>query len=420
MTALHRRPLGFWSLLALGINGVVGVGIFFVPADLARQAPGSQSVVVMALTALLLVPVALSFSTLGGCFDEDGGPVVYARAAFGERAAFAVGWVAYISALASSAAVLVGLTHAVGPSIGVSSAWAERAVASLLCTALTALCALGVSISARVWNILTVLKLLPLLALVGASLLLPPSTPMWTVAQPSASLGALASAGLLATFSFQGFEIVPLVAGQSESGKRVVPLAVLGALLVPALLYVLLQRACVVAVPALGQSEAPLVDAARALGGERFGQLIALGTSVSALGIAVGMLAMTPRYLSSLAAGGSLGFSLETLSAGGVPQRAMLVTWGLVLLLIQLGGRAELFALSSVAVLSQYVVTAVALWALASRGVGGLSRPMRWVAVPAVAVGLALSSGASRRELVVALGALALGFALRALAVRGR
>ena len=44
---------------------------------------------------------------------------MFARAAFGERVSFLVGWVAYVSALFSTAAVTVGLTRAVLAGLGV-------------------------------------------------------------------------------------------------------------------------------------------------------------------------------------------------------------------------------------------------------------------------------------------------------------
>ena len=102
------RPVGAVQLLALGLNGIVGVGIFFAPASVAASAPGLGAVAVFALTGFALLPAAVTFATLGRRFDEDGGPVVFARAAFGERVSFLVGWVAYVSALFSTAAVSVG------------------------------------------------------------------------------------------------------------------------------------------------------------------------------------------------------------------------------------------------------------------------------------------------------------------------
>jgi amino acid transporter len=439
------RPLGGWSLLALGVNGVVGVGIFFVPADLATQAPGVASVAVIGGTALLLAPVALTFAALGGRFPEDGGPVVYARAAFPPQVAFAVGWLAFVSAVASTSAVLSGLVHALGPSLGLVAAAAdpaalgrpagldpalvegiERAGAVGLGAALGLVCAAGVALSARVWTALTVLKLVPLVALGVAAVL-----HGFAVAAPDGASRAavavaagvtargLAAAALVATFSFQGFEIVPVVAGQARANGRLIERAVLGSLALPALLYVLLQWACVRALPQLAGSPAPLVEAARAYGGPGLAALVSAGTNISALGIAFGMMAMTPRYLSSLAREGTLGFGLDQESPRGVPLRALAVTILFVAALVLAGGRGELFALSSVAVLAQYAVSALALLVLSWKGQNGLTRKDGWPAIPALLVGLGLASGATRREWAVAGAALLIGVVLR-LASRGR
>src|SRR5512133_1498039 len=102
--AKPERAIGRFQLLALGLNGIVGVGIFFAPAAVAADAPGLGLVFVFVATGLALLPTALTFARLGSRFDEDGGPIVFARAAFGERVSFLVGWVAYVSALFSTSA----------------------------------------------------------------------------------------------------------------------------------------------------------------------------------------------------------------------------------------------------------------------------------------------------------------------------
>ena len=104
-------------------------------------------------------------------------------------------------------------------------------------------------------------------------------------------------------FSLQGFEIVPVIAGQARSSARAVPFATIGSLLLAIVLYCGLALACVTALPALASSSAPLADAASVLAGPWLARIVAAGTSVSALGIAFGMMVTTPRYLSSLAAG---------------------------------------------------------------------------------------------------------------------
>lgn len=409
------RAVGGFALLALGVNGIVGVGIFFVPSDLARSAPGLGSVVVFAATAAALMPVAIVLALLGKRFPEDGGPVVFARAAFGEFASFVVGWVTYVSAIASAAAVMSGLTGAVAPAVGAGSPVAQRLFAAALVTSLAALVAAGIVLSARVWTTLTVLKLIPLLALVAVFLALNPAFPPAPEVRVSASwLGA----GLTAMFALQGFEIVPVIAGQTRAPERVIPWATLGALAFAGILYVGLQAACVAALPALASSRAPVAEAAGVLGGPWLARLVTAGTSVSSLGICMGMMVTTPRYLSALAKDGRLGFRLDSFGARGVPLRALFVTWVLVSALVQSGTRGELFALSSVAVLAQYVVTAAALIVLALRRFRGLSPAQAWIGVPAIAVGLVLAGGASLREGVVAGIAIVLGLALKFLSRR--
>jgi basic amino acid/polyamine antiporter, APA family len=358
--------------------------------------------------------VAAAFANMGRRFDVDGGPVVYARAAFGELASFLVGWIAYISALASTTATTSGLTAALAPSLGIAPGRPCRFAAVGLVTALALVCAAGLKLSARVWTTLTILKLVPLVALAAAFALTGFAVATAPGPQTVPSLSWF-RAGLLATFAFQGFEIAPVIAGQVRASERAVPLALYGSLALVSAFYVVLQAACVASLPGLADSHAPLADAAWVLGGADLSRLIVVGTSLSALGISFGMIAMTPRYLSALANGGrQLPFGFERVAANGVPLYALALTWGLVCLLHLMGGNlAEIFALSGATVLLQYGVTALALLALARRAERGFTRRDAWPVLPALAVTLVLVSGAEAREAAIASGALALGLVLR-------
>jgi len=412
-TPADARPVGAWQLLALGLNGIVGVGIFFVPAAVAASAPGLGAVAVFALTGLALMPAALTFSTLGGRFDEDGGPVVFARAAFGDRVSFLVGWVAYVSALFSTAAVAVGLTRASLPALGVEGALA-RAAPALLVTLLSAIVASGLKLSARVWTGLTVAKLLPLLLLVAAFAL---AWGRFEAPATSAPGSGWLRAALTAVFACQGFEIVPVIAGQVRASARAVPIATTGSLGLAILLYLALVLACVMALPSLATSPAPLAETAAVISGTGLARLVAAGTSVSALGITFGMLVTTPRYLSALAAGGRELARLDQVSPRGVPTRALAVTWLVVAVIVSLGDLGELFALSSIAVLMQFGTSALALLVLAWRRERGLRPALAWPALPTLAVAVLLVvTGATAREGLVAAGAVLLGLGLLRLA----
>ena len=404
------RAIGPLQLLALGVNGIVGVGIFFAPAAVAANAPGLGAVAVFALTGLCLLPAAVTFATLGRRFDEDGGPVVFARAAFGDRVSFLVGWVAYVSALFSTAAVVVGLTRATLPALGLAGGPVAHAAPALLATLLAVVVASGLRLSARVWTSLTVLKLLPLLVLVGAFALAWGRFPL--PAAPAPSVGWLRAA-LTVVFACQGFEIVPVIAGQARSSSRAVPFATVGSLALAIGLYAALVLAAVAVLPALASSAAPLAEAAGVLGGAALERLVAAGTSVSALGIAFGMMVTTPRYLSALAAGERDLFALDRVSSDGVPMRALAVSWLVVCAIVSLGDLGELFALSGIAVLLQFGTSALALAVLARRRARGLSPRQAWPALPTLAVAVGLVAwGATPREGLVAAAAVLAGIGL--------
>jgi amino acid transporter len=407
---MRERPVGPFALLALGVNGIVGVGIFFVPATLGRLAPGRAGILVFVWTALALVPVALVFATLARRFEEDGGPVLYARAAFGDTFSFQVGWIAYVSAILSCSAVMFGLMSALAPILGLEAPAVFRLACAVLVTSLALVVASGITISARAWTTLTVAKLLPLLALAALFLLSGPSPAV--IEEPRAH-PAWARAILTALFACQGFEIVPVIAGQVQAPRRWVPFATVGSLVLSCTLYVVLMWACVATLPGLAQASAPLAEAGAVLGGLGFSRAVVAGTSVSALGICLGMMVTTPRYLSALAAGGRRFFDLDRFAANGVPRRALVVTWALVMLVVQAGDLSQLFALSALAVVTQFGVTAAALFALAWRRERDLRPAHALLAVPAFALGLYLAGeGTTRNEVYASLAALVLGFVL--------
>jgi APA family basic amino acid/polyamine antiporter len=125
------------------------------------------------------------------------------------------------------------------------------------------------------------------------------------------------------------------------------------------------------------------------------------------------MMVTTPRYLSALASGGRELHALDRVSAKGVPTRALAVTWLVVAVLVSLGDLGELFALSSIAVLTQFGTSALALLVLAARRDRGLVPRQAWPAVPTLAVAAVLvATGASAREGLVAAGAFVVGLGL--------
>jgi len=404
----RRRALGVWSLLALGVNGIVGVGIFFTPNLVARFVPGMAGVWAYALTLLALLPVAMTYARLGSRFDRDGGPYVWACAAFGPAVGFVVGFAAYASAVLSTSAVLAGLGEYTAPLLGFG---AQKQAFSLLAAMLfAAIVGAGLRPSAWVWSALTVLKLLPLALLVGVFSTMGHDVP--SVKPIFDTPPSWSRAVLLIVFSMQGFEIVPVPGSHVRSAARAIPIATIGSLVLCAGLYMLIHWTCVRSLGDLAMSDAPLIAAARAQGGFRLAALVSMGTNISAVGIAFGMMAMTPRYLAALNFGGGKSRALAAESLQQVPGRALFVTLVLVVTLLSWGALSRLFVLSSVAVLFQYSVSVLSLGYLALRRAHGLT-PRDALAAPLALVALGLVARAvERAELLVMTGIVAVALLL--------
>lgn len=405
------RPLGFWSLLTLGINGIVGVGIFFTPRQLAQLLPGPASALPFVLTALLLVPVAWCYGRLGSAYAEDGGPYVWAREAFGGLAAYGVGFVTYVSAVLSTAAIVSALGEFLGPELGFESPGQQRGFAIGAALSFAAVAWLGLRLSAWIWSGLTLLKLAPLLLLAACALPLLPKLATAPAMTTNLEPGGLLRAALIAVFPLQGFEIVAVPSGEVSGSRRSVLGATLGSLAFAALLYVVLQLGCVLALPRLASSSAPIVEAGSALVGPASAGWFAAGTNVSAVGIAFGMFAMTPRYLAALGTSKLLGEALGR-EQRGVPTTALAVTLLAVIALVSSSSLGRLFVLSALAVLAQFAVTAAALFRLALRGAQGLGVVDMVLAPLTLLAIIALGSAAKQVEVAILAGILLTGFVM--------
>jgi amino acid transporter len=371
-----------FDALCLGVNAVVGSGVYLFPGTLAHEL-GPASLVAWLLTGVSCLPLALTFAALGTMEERTGGSFRYAELAFGKGIAFVVGWSAWITSVISWAAVASAVPSYLAPfAPSLAREPYGRIVPCLLVLGLAALNVRGVKPSARLLDAFTALKLVPLLFFVVVGL----SAVRAAEFRPFVPHGfhALPAMALMTVFAYQGFEVVGVPSGEVREARRVVPRAVLWSLFFPALLYLLVQLVFVgVGGPA---SSAPLVDAARTFAGSTGATLLALGGLVSMLGFNAGTALCTPRYLQALADEGLLPRALGNVHPRhATPAVAIIVSGAVTAVLADLFDFARLVDLAALAVLAQYLASSAALMRL-RRG------PLRLLG--AVSVLVSLSFGA--------------------------
>lgn len=298
------RRLRFFDILCLGVNAIVGSGIFLIPGRLVGGL-GPASVLLFALCGVLLLAVALCFAEASSRVDRNGGPYNYARIAFGEQTGFAVGWIAVVTALLSYAAVASGLPHYIAtwwPAA--ANGWTAHAVSGVVIFCLAALNYRGVVLGARTTDLFTVSKIIPLviLAIIGVMIIRPAHF------TPIAPHGWSAMSGLIlaVVFTYQGFEVAPVPSGETVRATSVVPRAVLGSLLLSMVLYMVLQAVVISSGADVAGSERPLADTAATVLGPWGATLIAIGAVISMVGYCAGLAFGGPRYLTVLCEDGFL------------------------------------------------------------------------------------------------------------------
>ncbi len=300
------RSLGVWGIWLLAINGLIGAGIFGLPSSAARLA-GEYSPLVYVLCALLILPVVLCFAELASYFRSTGGPIRYSTEAFGTLIGFQAGWLYYLSRVGAFAANSALLLDSIGYFWSGATGGLGRIVSlALICGGLTFINVIGSVRAIRSLATLTAAKLaaLFLLVSVGAGYLGSDLLPRFDGAVPSASDVGLAA--LLLTYAYGGFEFAVIPAGESRNPARDMPIALLLALGVVALLYLSIQLVSMAAVPDIATSTSPLLDAASALMGPIGSVILMLGVVASVGGNLVAGIFSTPRITYMLSLDGSL------------------------------------------------------------------------------------------------------------------
>jgi amino acid transporter len=398
-----RRILSRLDVTCIGLNAIVGSGIFVLPDDLYRElGPWSPLAFLCCLAGLL--PIAWCYAHAATQFAETGGPQVYARHTFGDTVGFAVGWMCFANSVFSFAAVASATAAYAGflwPALA-GPTW-QKGVAAGVVLVFSALNYRGAKPGARAVILFTFGKFAVLIALVSvlsAQTNTEPVTPMTT------SLNNWSQATFLALFAAQGFEVVPVPAGESRFPSRDIPFAVLSSLIGASLLYMVVQGVLVSSGANLNHvSDTPLADAAVAIA-PALGVVVLAGGLISTLGFVSGSALGTPRYLYALAQSKQLPGALRNVHpAFESPHVAIVATAVAALACVIPFDYRSLIGMSNVAVAVQYCSTCLAVLRL-SPTPSGCKRLLPWLGI---AVSIWIVTEASRLELLWATISLVVG-----------
>jgi amino acid transporter len=342
------RVVGLVGLTAIALNGVIGSGIFKLPADVYGLI-GPASLTAYVLAAVLVALVVACFAEAGSRSDETGGPYLYARDAFGELAGFLVGWLFFVTRLAATAAianVFVAYLANVDPWLG--SGTGRFVAITVAVGGLAAINVYGVRRASSTVNLLMLAKLVPLVLFIGVGLFFVDGRRVTLLALPD--LGSLRQAALLLVFAYGGFENASVPTEEALDPRRHLPVALLTTIAIVAVLYILIQVVCQGTLPELAGSPTPLAAAARNIMGAPGGWMLTGAALLSTLGSISAVVLVGPRILYAFARHGQLPAALARIHPRHRSPHWAVVTFAVLVWAVALvGGFAQLAALSAVA-----------------------------------------------------------------------
>ena len=423
-----ERTLGVRALAASILNITVGGGIFLLPAIVAASL-GAAGWIAYLICAVAFGLIVLCFAEAGSRVSLTGGPYAYVGTVFGPFAGYLSGVLLYLFGTAAHAAVASGFTQAIAAIVpGLGSGSSRAILLVLMFTLFAAVNVRGVREGARLVELGTVAKLLPLLAFaVFGVFAISMSNLAWPGMPKAADIGRMS---ITLIFAFFGVESALVPSGEVRDPARTVPRAIAIAVTAVTALYLLVQ---LVAQGILGadlgnHQDAPLAAAASRAFGPAGGLLLLAGAAISMFSHVSGMMLAMPRSLFAFARDGYLPRGLARVSARShVPANAIITHAAVTCALAVSGSFRSLVVYANIFALVLYLFCCVASFELRRRNISSGGTPFRVpgggiVPVLASAVIVYLLTNATGVELLAAAVALVVASLLYAVrrAVVGR
>jgi len=355
-----KRSLGLATVVSLGINGVIGQGIFLLPGKAAGMM-GPSAGLALLMGGVLCFLIALCFAEVSARFDATGGAYVYAREAFGDFVGFEVGWMTCCVAIISWAALANGFTLVLShfwPAA--SEGLTQNIVALSVITGLTLVNTMGAHWGAAVVKFFTVAKLIPLTLFIAVGLFFIEPAHF----EPFAPHGTapLADTTMLLLYAYAGFETLVVPAGEMDNPQRNVPRALFIVMAVVTVVYMGIFGVAVGTFDGIAGHANPVAAASAVFLGPAGATLIAVGICLSVFGTNCGSALVNPRRFYAMAERGDLPPTLAvTDPKTGAPRMAIGLTWLLACGLSLSGTFVELAVLGVVARFAQYIPTCLAV-----------------------------------------------------------
>ena len=250
------KSLGLWQLTAIGVGGIIGVGIFSL-AGLVAHGNGSNPGVGPAVLISFLVAglasaaAALSYAEFAGMIPRAGSAYTYGYVALGEIVGWFIGWDLLLEYIAIVAVVAIGISgyfDAFLSGIGIHMpTWMTSTAdegkggvinlpAILVCLVVTWILSRGTKTFGRFELVAVGIKVLLIVFIIGLGIFYI-NTENYNPFMPS-GFGPVLAGSATVFFAVFGYDAMSTAAEEAKDGKKHMPKAIVLSLVIAMLLYV--------------------------------------------------------------------------------------------------------------------------------------------------------------------------------------
>lgn len=348
-----KRHIGTFEAVFYGLGIILGAGIYVLIAPAAGFA-GNAIWLSFLLAAVLATFTGLSYAELGSMFPKAAAEYVYIRRAYKSNLfAFMLGWLIIFTGIISVSAVALGFTGYFADLFGITEE-ASRQIIPMISIFLIALMGfvnfLGIREVSRANIFMTstvILGLLIIIALGAGSF-----GAVDYFEMPKGLSGVFLAASLI-FFAYLGFEEIVNVAEETRRPRKVIPKAIIIAVVVSTALYIL-TSVSVVSIEGwlkLAESRAPLADVAGAVLGHNGGLLLSAIAMFATGSTVLGLMLVTSRMIWGMAKHGALPKLLAHIHGRSTPVAAIIVVAVGSAIFVFLGDIGHLASVTSVGAL---------------------------------------------------------------------
>jgi APA family basic amino acid/polyamine antiporter len=357
-----KRSLNLPAVTLYGVGAILGAGIYVLIGEIAGQA-GYYAPLSFVLAAIIATFSAFSYAELSARFPRSAGEAVYIDEAFGRR---------YLTCLIGLLVIFTGIVSAATMATGLVGYfqlyidWSAPLIITLFVVTIGAIAIWGIDEAAWIVMIITLLEAGGLLFIVfiSADQFQLSLLTEFNHSEPvdGTVISGILLGSFLAFFAFIGFEDMVNIAEEIKQPQKVLPKAILLALTIATLLYIVVIYAALSVLPPeqLAASTAPLADVAMAQGYPV--AWIGLISIIAVVNGAIVQLIMASRVIYGMASSRLLPeFLGQVNSYTSTPVQATVLCIGITLLLALLFPVASLAQATSIIVLSVFTMVNLAL-----------------------------------------------------------